>query len=165
MECRLVLNNRTDNEIKNKDMSGILHQQLKYFKFRRVTSKTGKSIFYLFFRKEEETYFALRKAKSIKNISLARYRPPNSIESELPFRPFPPKQFIDLVNAAFGKYIDRFLDVKFFKIFIRRLSEQIMAQNIKIFENPNNGIHCFASSSDYYTNNTANDSTSAGSGH
>ncbi|CAF2117731.1 unnamed protein product [Rotaria magnacalcarata] len=130
MECRLVLNNRTDNEIKNKDMSGILHQQLKYFKFRRVTSKTGKSIFYLFFRKEEETYSALRTAKSIKNISLARYRPPNSIESELPFRPFPPKQFIDLVNAAFGKYIDRFLDVKFFKIFIRRLSEQIMAQNI-----------------------------------
>ena len=53
MEFRLVLNNRTNIDITNDDMCGIYHQRLKYFKFRRVTTKTGKSIFYLFFEKKK----------------------------------------------------------------------------------------------------------------
>ena len=66
MECKLVLNNRRDADIPDGDMCGRYHQQLKYSKFRRVKSKkTGKTVFFLFFRKEEDTYFALRAAKSM----------------------------------------------------------------------------------------------------
>mgnify|MGYP007096995860 FL=1 len=74
MEYRLVLNNRSEYDISNSVLNGQLHQDLKYYKFRRVPSKIGKPLFYLFFRKEEETYYALRAAKSMKNISLVRYR-------------------------------------------------------------------------------------------
>lgn len=108
MELRLVLNNRTNVDITNDDMCGIYHQCLKYFKFRRVTTKTGKSIFYLFFRKEEDTYAALRAAKSVKGISLVRYRPTIHINSESPFRPFPPADIINICRYAFTKYLDRF---------------------------------------------------------
>lgn len=108
MECRLVLNSQTTNEITNSDLSGLLHQQLKYYKFRRMPSRGTKAIFYLFFRKEEETYAALRAAKALKHISLKRYRPSNPMNSELPFRPFPPKNLIDLCRYSFTKYVDKF---------------------------------------------------------
>ncbi|CAF3809730.1 unnamed protein product [Rotaria sp. Silwood1] len=134
MEYRLVLNNRSDVEITNNDMSGKFHQQLKYYKYRRVPSKNGKAIFYLFFRKEEETYAALRAAQSIKEISLVRYYPSDHINSESTFRPFPPQQIIDICRYAFRNRLDNFYHVEFFKKFIQRLSEQIMAQNIKIHE-------------------------------
>jgi hypothetical protein len=111
MECRLVLNNRTDVEITNNDMSGRFHQHLKYYKYRRVPSKNGKAIFYLFFRKEEETYAALRTAKSIKEISLVRYYPSNPIDSECTFRPFPPKQIIDICRYAFRNRLHNFDNV------------------------------------------------------
>jgi len=108
MEHRLVLNNRTDTEITDQDMYGIFHQHLKYFKFRRVPTKTGKAIFYLFFHKEEDTYTALLAAKAIKEISLVRYRPTNPIDDELPFRPFPPKRIINICRYAFRRYLNRF---------------------------------------------------------
>ena len=111
MECRLVLNNRTDCEITNNDMSGRYHQQLKYFKYRRVLSKNAKAVFYLFFRKEEETYAALRAAKSIKEISLVRYYPSKSIGSESTFRPFPPKKIIDTCRYAFRSRLHNFDNV------------------------------------------------------
>lgn len=111
MEHRLVLNNRTNAEISNNDMCGIFQQSLKYYKFRRVPTKTGKAIFYLFFRKEEDTYAALRAAKAIKGISLIRYRPTNRVEYELPFRPFPPSNIINICRYAFRKYLDRFNSV------------------------------------------------------
>ena len=111
MECRLVLNNRADSEITNEDMCGWFHQQLKYYKYRRVQSKNGKAIFYLFFRKEEETYAAIRTAKLIKGISLVRYRPYNPIDSEPVFRPFPPQQIIDITRYAFRNRLDKFDDV------------------------------------------------------
>ena len=111
MECRLVLNNRTDVEITNNDMSGIFHQQLKYYKYRRVPSKNGKAIFYLFFRKEEETYAALRAAKSIKEISLVRYYPSNPVDSESTFRPHPPQQIIDICRYAFRNRLHNFDNV------------------------------------------------------
>ncbi len=111
MECRLVLNNRTDTEITDKEMGGRFHQQLKYYKYRRVPTKNGKAIFYLFFRKEEETYAALRAAKSIKEISLARYYTPNPNDSESTFRPFPPQKIIDIARYAFRNHLDSFLNV------------------------------------------------------
>ncbi|CAF1276075.1 unnamed protein product [Adineta steineri] len=131
MECRLVLNNLTDRDLTNDYMRGLLHQQLKYQKYRRVPARNGKSIFYLFFQKEEDTYAALRAAKSIKEISLMRYNPLNPMISELPFRPFPPQHIIDICRYAFRKYLDKFNNVGLFKTFIRRLAEQIMAQYIK----------------------------------
>ncbi|CAF1396212.1 unnamed protein product [Rotaria magnacalcarata] len=140
MEFRLVLNNRTDDEITNNDMSGRFHQQLKYYKYRRVPSKNGKAIFYLFFRKDEETYAALRVAKSIKEISLVRYYPSNPINSESSFRPFPPQQIIDICRYTFRSRLVNFENVEFFKAFIRRLAEQMMAQNIKIHENEVMGV-------------------------
>ena len=111
MQCRLVLNNRTDADITNKDMCGFLHQKLKYFKFRRVPTKTGKAVFYLFFRKEEDTYAALRAGKKIKEISLVRYLPLNPVQYETPFRPFPPDKIINTCRYAFRKYLDNFADV------------------------------------------------------
>lgn len=111
MECRLVLNNRTDVEITNDDMNGRVHQQLKYYKYRRVPSKNGIAIFHLFFRKEEETYAALRVAKSLKEISLVRYYPPNPVDSEYTFRPFPPKQIIDICRYAFRNRLPSFSNV------------------------------------------------------
>ncbi|CAF4058128.1 unnamed protein product, partial [Rotaria sordida] len=114
MERRLVLNNRTNNEITDNDMCGWFHQQLKYFKYRRVPSKNSnnnKPIFYLFFRKEEETYAALRAAKSIKGISLVRYHPSIHMDSESPFRPFPPKQIINLSRYAFSNRLNKFDNV------------------------------------------------------
>ncbi|CAF4068105.1 unnamed protein product [Adineta steineri] len=108
MEHRLVLNNRTDTDITNNEMCGIFHQRLKYSRFRRVPTKTGKVVFYLFFHKEEDTYAALRAAKAIKEISLVRYRPMNPVECELPFRPFPPNHIINTCRYAFRKYLDRF---------------------------------------------------------
>ena len=118
MEHRLVLNNRTITDITNSDMCGIFRQQLKYVKFRRVTTKTGSSIFYLFFRKEEDTYAALRAAKTIKGISLVRYRPANLTDNELPFRPFPPKNVINICRYAFRKYLERFNTMVRQEIFI-----------------------------------------------
>jgi len=117
MQWRLVLNNRTDNAISDKDMCSLFHQHLKYYKFRRVPTKTGRSVFYLFFHKEEDTYAALRASKAMKEISLVRYRPSNPIDYEQPFRPFPPANIINICRYAFRKYLDRFANVVKRKIF------------------------------------------------
>ncbi|CAF4233946.1 unnamed protein product, partial [Rotaria magnacalcarata] len=132
MEHRLVLNNRTNADITNDDMCGIFHQRLKYFEFRCVPTKTGKDVSYLFFRQEEDAYVALRAAKTIKGISLVRHYPKNRISYELPFRPFSPNNIINICRYAFRKYLGRFDTVELFKTFLRRLSEQIMAQYIEI---------------------------------
>jgi hypothetical protein len=108
MEHRLVLNNRSNTNITNDDMCGRFHQSLKYYKFRRVAAKKGKAVFYLFFRREEDTYAALRAAKPMKEISLVRYRPKNPVDYEPAFRPFAPKQIINICRYAFRKYLDRF---------------------------------------------------------
>ena len=117
MECRLVLNNRANAEISNEDMNGRFHQLLKYFKYRRVPSKNGKAVFYLFFRKEEETYAALRAANSIKEISLVRYCPCKPIETEPVFRPFPPQKIIDICRYAFRNRLANFENVVWNVIF------------------------------------------------
>lgn len=120
MECRLVLNNRSGlNDIPNSTLTGELRQQLKFYKFRRVLSKTGNPVFYLFFRKEEDTYHALRIAKSIKTISLVRYRhrdinpapllkPDDVPPSEMQYRSIPSQNIIDIIRYNFRKYIDQF---------------------------------------------------------
>lgn len=113
MERRLVLNNRTETEITDNEMSGWFHQQLKFYKFRRVPTKTGKSIFYLFFRTEEDTYAALRAAKSMKQISIVRYRPykPIDIDVESSYRPSAPDTIINLCRYSFRKHVNKFLNV------------------------------------------------------
>ncbi|CAF4218005.1 unnamed protein product, partial [Adineta steineri] len=113
-------------------MSGIFHQHLKYYKYQRVPTVTGKAIFYLFFNKEEDTYAALRAVKAFKQISLVRYHPLHEVDYEAPFRPFPPDNIIHTCRYAFRRYFDKFADTILFKTFIRRLCEQIMAQYIRI---------------------------------
>ena len=119
MEYRLVLNSRSKSDIPNSILLGQLRQHLKYYKFRRVPTKTGKFVFYLFFRKEEETYFALRAAKSIKDISLVRYlhkqtdaapiRPPDNVSpSESYYHPVPTKKLVDEIRYNFTRVYDRF---------------------------------------------------------
>lgn len=136
MQHRLVLNNRSEHDIPNSLLSGQLHQDLKYYKFRRVPSKTGKSIIYLFFKKEEETYFALRTAKSMKSISLVRYRhrestvpplqrPDDIPMSEMQYRPVPPQDIVDLIRHNYSNYFDRFVN-KVWCIFIRYLGLQLL---------------------------------------
>ncbi|CAF5203525.1 unnamed protein product, partial [Rotaria magnacalcarata] len=120
-------------------------QQLKYYKFRRVPTKTGKAVFYLFFRKEEDTYYALRAAKSIKEISLVRYRhynitaapirhPGDIPPSEMQYRPVPSKKVVDAIRFNFTKYYARFANKDIFKLFVRRASEQVVAQRLQTFE-------------------------------
>ena len=121
MECRLVLNNCSEFDIPNSVLLGRLQQQLKYYKFRRVQTKAGKSLFYLFFRKEEETYYALRAGKNIKDISLVRYRhhsvipapldrPDEISPTESYYRPVPSRRIVDAVRYNFSRYIERFSD-------------------------------------------------------
>jgi hypothetical protein len=111
MESRLVLYNRTDMEITDKDMCGFYHQHLKYYKFRRIRSKRSKAIFYLFFHREEDTYAALRASKKLKTVSIARYIPSDPFDNELPFRPFPPDNIINICRYAFRKYLPQFVNV------------------------------------------------------
>lgn len=120
MEHRLVLNNRSNSgDIPNSRLAGELQQTLKYYKFRRVPSKTGKPVFYLFFRREEETYRALQTVKSIEGISLVRYyhraidpapllRPDDIPLSEMQYRQLPPQHTVDIIRYNFRKHIDRF---------------------------------------------------------
>lgn len=119
MECRLVLNNLSGDDIANSDLSGLLQQQLKYYKFRRVPTKTGTSIFYLFFRKEADTYYALRTARSMTNISLVRYRHHNPVAapicrpddvspSESYYQPVPTQRTVDTIRYSVRKYYDQF---------------------------------------------------------
>lgn len=119
MEHRLVLNNRSTSDIPNSRLCGELRQQLEYFKFRRVPTKTGKGLYYLFFRKEQNTYHALRAAKSINDISLVRYCHRNIIPApiyrsdeivpvESEYHPVPSKRVVDAIRHSFTKYYDRF---------------------------------------------------------
>lgn len=111
MEQRLVMNNKTNNSITNHELKGQLHQQLKYYKFRRVPSKMKKDIIYLFFRREEETYFALRAAKTLSHISLVRYRSKILVPYDPPFRPSSPQALVDLVRFGLQKHVETFSSV------------------------------------------------------
>ena len=77
MENRLVMYQLNDTNLLNSDMSGKIRQELGFDYFRRVSTKKGKSIFYLFYARETETYDALIAAKKNKSISLSRYQPRN----------------------------------------------------------------------------------------
>lgn len=108
MEFRLVLNCLTDINITNQDMCGYLHQHLRFYKFRRIPTKSTKSMFYLFFQSEQESYYALRAARSIKTISLVRYRPSKPISFEPSFKPFAPQRIINIPRFAFANKFDKF---------------------------------------------------------
>ncbi|CAF1532859.1 unnamed protein product [Adineta ricciae] len=77
MENRLVMYQLHDTNLLNSDMSGKFRQELGFDYFRRVPTKKGTSIFYLFYAREIDTYDALIAAKKIKSISLSRYQPQN----------------------------------------------------------------------------------------
>ncbi len=119
MERRLVLYQLLDTDLTNKDMGGKMKQDLGYICFRRVPSKTRKSIFYLFFQREIDTNKRLLAAKKMKKISLARYRHRNAAllpqgyidefpDEELPFHPFHPEEISDGTRKAFSKYFEKF---------------------------------------------------------
>ena len=121
MECRVALNNRSESDIPNSALLGRLQQQLKYYKFRRVQTKTGKSMFYLFFKREQDTYFALRAGKNIKDISLVRYRhhsvipaplhrPDEISPTESYYQPVPSRRIVDAITYNFSRYIEKFAD-------------------------------------------------------
>ncbi|UJR18805.1 hypothetical protein I4U23_005711 [Adineta vaga] len=126
-------------------LCGQLQQQLKYYKFRRVHTKAGKDIFYLFFKGEQETYDALRAGKSIKNISLVRYRhrtmvpapisrPDELLPTEQQYQPVPSRRTVDAIKNNFSRYIDKFSDKSTFKLCMKRLSEQAVVQRMNISE-------------------------------
>jgi hypothetical protein len=119
MECRLVMYQLGHTDLSNSDMLGKLKQDLGYIRFRRVPSKKGKSVFYLFFQSEKDTYKALNTAKKMKNISVVRYKhrnpelpPPDHLDEfpqeELPFFPFHPKKFSNITRCAFSKHFEKF---------------------------------------------------------
>jgi hypothetical protein len=100
-------------DLSNRDMSGKLRQDLGYIRFRRVVSKQGKSVFYLFFQREVDTYKALDKAKKMKNISLVRYRhrnpalpPPAHVDEfpceEISYAPFHPNNYSSIFCCSSG---------------------------------------------------------------
>ncbi|CAF1289199.1 unnamed protein product [Adineta steineri] len=145
MECRLVLNNCSEHDIPNSVLSGELQQKLKFYKFRRVQTKAGKSLFYLFFKKEQDTYYALQAGKLIKNISLVRYRhrnmtpaplcrPDEILPTEAQYQPVPSQRTVDAIRYNFSKYIDKFSDRNIFKLCVKRLSEQAVVQRMNISE-------------------------------
>ena len=128
MECRLVLYQLLDTNITNEEMSGRIKQDLKYVRFRRVPAKKGNSIFYLFFKREMDTYKALLAAKKMKNISLKRYQyrnaalpPPSHLHEfpceELPFRPFHPKEISNTTRDALTKHFEKFTSKVCHKLF------------------------------------------------
>ena len=119
MECRLVMYQLGDTALTNTDMCGKVRQDLGYQSFRRVATKNGKSIFYLFYQKEMMTYDALIAAKKMKYISLARYQPRNRVLpppahldefpcEELPFYPGHCPKIANFLRCAFSKHIEKF---------------------------------------------------------
>lgn len=119
MERRLVMYQLFGTNLTNKEMCGKLKQDLKYVRFRRVSSKEGNAIFYLFFQREMDTYKALLAAKQMKNISLKRYQhrnaalpPPSHLHEfpsdEIEFRPFHPKEISNTTRYALTKHFEKF---------------------------------------------------------
>jgi hypothetical protein len=119
MERRLVMYQVGDTDLTNADMCGKVRQELGYESFRRVPTKNGKSIFYLFYIKEMITYDALMIAKKMKHISLARYQPRNRVLpppshlhefpcEELPFYPSHCPKIVNFLRCAFSKHVEKF---------------------------------------------------------
>jgi hypothetical protein len=119
MERRLVMYQLLDTNLTNEDMLRKLRQDLGYDRFRRVKSKNGNSIFYLFYQRELETYKALRAAKKMKTISLVRYKnrngvlpPPAHLDEfpceELPFHPGHSQKVSNYLRYSFTKYFEKF---------------------------------------------------------
>ena len=92
MTYRLVLNNRSIDNLTDQYLSGALKMELGFFKYRRVpigrnrfrtaTTSSGRSngyqptdVFYLFFDSEEKMSRAVEKAKAIPIVSLVKYKP------------------------------------------------------------------------------------------
>ncbi|CAF1340676.1 unnamed protein product [Rotaria magnacalcarata] len=79
------------------------------------------------------------------DISLVRYlhlnpiaapicRPKDISPSEMYYRPLPTQQIVDIIRYNFRRYLDRFANKDLFKTSVRRISEQIVIQRLKIPE-------------------------------
>ncbi|CAF0815732.1 unnamed protein product [Adineta steineri] len=119
MEHRLVLNNLSELDIPNNVLSGQLQQKLK----------------------EQDTYFALREAKLIKDISLVRYHHRNLVPlplthlddirpTEMEYHHPPSSNILNLIKYNCSTYIDRFGNKELFKLFVKRVVQQITAQRM-----------------------------------
>ncbi|CAF4455980.1 unnamed protein product, partial [Rotaria magnacalcarata] len=54
--------------------------------------------------------------------------------SEMHYRPVPTKTIVDMIRYNYTRYFDRFSNKDIFKLFVRRVSEQIAVQRLKIPE-------------------------------
>ncbi|CAF4567507.1 unnamed protein product, partial [Rotaria magnacalcarata] len=50
------------------------------------------------------------------------------------YRPVPTKTIVDMILYNYTRYFDRFSNKNIFKLFVRRVSEQIAVQRLKIPE-------------------------------
>jgi hypothetical protein len=112
MTYRLVLNNRSIDNLTDQYLSGALKTELDYFRYRRIpigrnrlrTATTSpdrphayqpKDVFYLFFENKEKASKALEKANAIPIISLVKYKPQPTVHT----RPTPPRAAEPVVRA------------------------------------------------------------------
>ncbi|CAF1071049.1 unnamed protein product [Adineta ricciae] len=142
MERPLVMYQLGDTNLTNADMSRKFRQDLGFEYFRRVSTKKGKSIFYLFYTSEMNTYDALVAAKRIKYISVVRYQPRNRVLpppahldefpcDELPFHPGHCPKIVNFLRSAFSKHIEKFPSRRLFKLLIHRLADQTDARKLR----------------------------------
>ena len=138
MTYRLVLNNRSVDNLTDQYLSGALKAELGYFKYRRVpicrtrlrtaTTSSGRSngyqpthVFYLFFENEEKGREALEKAKAIPIISLVKYKPrptvytrytPRSAEPgcRAPSTIHLPQEIVDIPRLALTRQLTSFVN-------------------------------------------------------
>ena len=139
MTHRLVLNNRSVDNLSDQYLNGALKAELGYFKFRRVpisrnrprtaTSTSGRhnayqptDVFYLFFDSEEKSKRAVEKAKAIPIISLVKYNPrptasiravPSSaVESGwgVPPTVHLPQEIINIPREALSRHLKSFVN-------------------------------------------------------
>ncbi|CAF4544279.1 unnamed protein product [Rotaria socialis] len=128
MECRLVLNNRSTVDIPNDVLCGQLQQQLKYYKFRR-----GGNILRFSNCSFNERYLSCSISSSNSIVDPLR-RPDDIPSSEMHYRPIPTKTIVDMIRYNYTRYFNRFSNKAIFKLFVRRVSEQIVVQRLKIPE-------------------------------
>jgi hypothetical protein len=138
MTYRLVLNNRSIDNLTDPYLGGALKAELGYFKYRRVPigrnrfrsamTSSGRSnaykptdVFYLFFESEEKLRRAVEKAKAIPIISLVEYRPRPTAPTPLPSKAVEtgwgvpptihlPQEIINIPRHALSRHLRSFVN-------------------------------------------------------
>ena len=139
MTYRLVLNNRSIDNLTDQYLGGALKTELGYFRYRRisicrnrlrtVTTSSDRphayqptDVFYLFFENEEKARKALEKANAIPIISLVKYKPqptaytrstlPRAVETAVRAPPtiHLPQELVDIPRVALSRHLKSFVD-------------------------------------------------------